>query len=68
MGLPLIDPLQVQTLLDVALHALGAVFLHLLGNVSIYSQGKCRCRTPKIILDSLNVIPSPRGRYGERVP
>ena len=37
---PLIDPLQVQNVLDIGFHAGGALPLHLVGDVPIYVQGK----------------------------
>ena len=53
---PLVFPLQVQNSLNEALHAGGAVLLHLLGEVSVLVQGKPGTCVSKIALDALDVV------------
>ena len=54
--------------LNILLHPVGAVPLHLVGNVSVHIQCERRRGVSEVALDRLNIIPGTDRGYGERMP
>ena len=52
---------------DVLLHPVSALTLHLVSYVTVYVQGECCRSVAEIALDRLNVVPCPDGSNGERM-
>lgn len=65
---PLIYPLQVQNVLDIGFHTRGALPLHLVGDVSVYVQGKGRGGVAQIALDGFYIIPGADCGHGVTMP
>ena len=42
-------------ILKIGLHPCGAVFLHLLGDTTVYIKGKCCCSVSQIVLHRLYI-------------
>ena len=54
--------------LNVLLHPVGTLPLHLVGNMTVYIQRKCRRSVAEVALHRLNIIPGSDGSNSERMP
>ena len=50
--------------LDVLLHPVGTVTLHLVGHMAVHVQGERRRGVAEVALDRLNVVPAPYRGHG----
>ena len=53
---------------NILLHPVGAVPLHLVGDMAVHVQRKRRRSVSEVALDRLNIIPGTDRGYGERMP
>ncbi len=65
---PLCFPLLAQNVLDVTLHAAGALLFHLVSDVPVHVQGKGGGGVAEIALHRLDIVPGTDGGHGVGVP